>query len=345
MACYHPNKAIVFFEYQDPSGGLHPHPLTNLGIPTTPVKRVRVVPCKKLNDNTMRPFFGVDELSGESVQSFFVPCGQCIGCRLANSAMWADRCFFEAKTSNGNNAFVTFTYDDDHLPIGSKGNATLVPKHFQDLIKRVRYYLGEGVRFYGAGEYGDKNARPHYHALFFNLPDSYKESDVPWFKSPLGDQIYRNELLEKAWSFGFCSSADFTWKTAAYVARYCLKKQKGQNRGFYDEFGIAPEFSRCSSRPGIGYAFYVSHRDDILANGCLVSSEGRIAPVPRYFIKHLEQDCDPIVFSDFKRRRAQAAADSQETKIALDDRDYSDILAAEEILQSQRASGLLRSLV
>ena len=72
------------------------------------------------------------------------------------------------------NAFITLTYDDEHLPeLGS-----LKFSDFQKFIRRFRKKLARedmkahGVvyrrlRFYHCGEYGDKEGRPHFHAILF----------------------------------------------------------------------------------------------------------------------------------------------------------------------------------
>lgn len=65
-----------------------------------------------------------------------LPCGQCIGCRLAHSRDWATRCVHEAHMHDYN-CFITLTYSPEHLPEGG----TLVRKHFTDFMKRLRKAL------------------------------------------------------------------------------------------------------------------------------------------------------------------------------------------------------------
>ena len=47
-----------------------------------------------------------------------VACGQCLGCRLDRSRMWAMRIAHEASLHelDGGNCFITLTYDDDEMP-------------------------------------------------------------------------------------------------------------------------------------------------------------------------------------------------------------------------------------
>jgi len=72
-----------------------------------------------------------------------LPCGRCVGCRLERSRQWATRIMHEAQM-HPRNSFVTLSYDDAHLPDG----ATLVLKHQQDFLKRLRRRLPDPVRFF-----------------------------------------------------------------------------------------------------------------------------------------------------------------------------------------------------
>ena len=50
------------------------------------------------------------DISGDVV---YLPCGQCMACRLNKSRDWATRCVLEAKMHK-DNCFVTLTYKDLH---------------------------------------------------------------------------------------------------------------------------------------------------------------------------------------------------------------------------------------
>ena len=46
-----------------------------------------------------------------------IPCGQCIGCRIAQREDWTTRIEMEAREYPKDQVwFVTLTYDDDHVP-------------------------------------------------------------------------------------------------------------------------------------------------------------------------------------------------------------------------------------
>ena len=92
-----------------------------------------------------------------------VPCGQCVGCRLEKSRQWAMRCVHEASLYD-ENCFITLTYDDEFLPVGGSLDKGAFPRFMKRLRKK---FEPRRIRFYHAGEYGDRFGRPHYHALLF----------------------------------------------------------------------------------------------------------------------------------------------------------------------------------
>lgn len=71
-----------------------------------------------------------------------LPCGRCIGCRLERSRQWALRLTHE-KRFHAESAFITLTYDENHLPEGG----SLDLKHFQNFMKRLRFELSPKKKF------------------------------------------------------------------------------------------------------------------------------------------------------------------------------------------------------
>ncbi len=152
---------------------------------------------------------------------FLLPCGQCRGCRLERSRQWALRCVHEASLFE-ENCFITLTYSDKHLP----SNGSLNKKHWQDFMKRLRSrFVGRRIRYFHAGEYGAKHRRPHYHACLFN----FDFSDKKLFKRDNGVSLYTSDSLDSAWDLGFCSVGSLTFASAAYCARYIMKKRLGDS--------------------------------------------------------------------------------------------------------------------
>ena len=149
-----------------------------------------------------------------------VPCGQCIGCRLERSRQWAIRCHHEASLYE-NNSFITLTYADEYLP----QNGSLDLNAQQKFFKRLRKKYGSGIRFYACGEYGSKFGRPHYHACLFN----HDFADKTLWKITNDVPLYRSSSLEELWPYGHSSVGNVTFQSAAYVARYILKKITGEH--------------------------------------------------------------------------------------------------------------------
>ena len=65
-----------------------------------------------------------------------VPCGHCEDCLKANARAWSIRILQEAKQYK-NNYFITFTYDDDHLPL----YGSLVKDEISCFNKKLKTYL------------------------------------------------------------------------------------------------------------------------------------------------------------------------------------------------------------
>lgn len=189
------------------------------------------------------------------------------------------------------NSFITLTYAPEHLP----PFGTLVKKHFQDFMKRLRKSVSpKRIRFFHCGEYGDANARPHYHALIFGHDFQDKK---PWKKSHDGSQLFTSKILEDLWGFGHCSIGTVTFESAAYVARYVMKKVNGDEAEYYytvldrdsgELVPIQPEYITCSNRPGIGQAWFDKYQADVFPDDFVVV-EGRKIKVPRYYDKLLRR--------------------------------------------------------
>ncbi len=117
-----------------------------------------------------------------------VACGQCLGCRLDRSRMWAMRILHESSLheAHGGNCFITLTYDDEFMP----DDWSLHRADFVNFMKRLRKaFHPEKIRYFMAGEYGNickhgidlelvgcplcSVGRPHFHACLFNaeFPD------------------------------------------------------------------------------------------------------------------------------------------------------------------------------
>jgi hypothetical protein len=235
-----------------------------------------------------------------------LPCGQCVGCRLERSRQWAMRCMHE-KRLHEHNAFVTLTYDNEHLPLGG----TLVKRDLQLFMKRLRKERGPGVRFYACGEYGDVNFRPHYHVLLFNcrFPDRLRYS-----QNRRGEVYYTSQELRSIWFQGHNVIGDVSFDSAAYVARYIMKKALGKVpadhydvQGAYGEvFRRIPEFTVMSRKPGIGSGWFDKFGAETYAlDSCIIN--GHEVRPPRFYDTR-QEGIDPdgmAVLKSVRRKKAR----------------------------------------
>jgi hypothetical protein len=261
-----------------------------------------------------------------------VACGRCIGCRLAKSREWAVRCMHEA-ASHEDNCWLTLTMSDEYLWSNARaGNPYSLQRgkssEMTRFIMRLRKKFGEGIRYLYCGEYGETcfycnksekacyqhgcgeflpwRGRPHYHMCLFGL-DFF---DKRYLKSINGCKHYNSETLNKLWTdprsdifMGHVTISDLTVDSAAYTARYSLKKVTGD---LADEingetglkhyqrvspdgevFDLVPEFVSMSNRSGIGADWFDKWYKEVMDNDSVLFKECRIKP-PRYYDKKLE---------------------------------------------------------
>lgn len=201
-----------------------------------------------------------------------VRCGQCIGCRLEYSRQWAVRIMHEASMHEWN-SFVTLTYKE--VP----ADGSLDYRDFQRFMRRLRKQRGY-ARFFACGEYGEMGGRPHFHAVLFGV----RFGDAEYLgKGESGAKLYRSAELSSLWPLGHASVGEVTFESAAYVARYVVKKVTGAGAVAYYG-GRVPEFARMSLRPGIGARWLRKFWSDVFPEGKVVS-RGHVANAPRYYRK------------------------------------------------------------
>ncbi|AXQ65723.1 MAG: replication initiator protein [Microviridae sp.] len=249
-----------------------------------------------------------------------IPCNKCTGCRTEHSRQWAMRLVHEKKhqeeVEKNRTVFITLTYNDDYLP----QSGTLIKKDFQKFIKRLRHQLKKipgwqpPLRYYAAGEYGEKSSRPHYHAILYNCPLDRLQT----FKKKGHKPLNTSKILSKAWSqyikptkenpkekfisMGFTSWGEVTFNSAAYVANYVQKKINGQQKDLhykrhYDvnkngEFimhskgkrtlQLQQEFALMSRKPGIASDWLTLHKDDVYPSDFITMNGIKMKPPKSY---------------------------------------------------------------
>lgn len=278
-----------------------------------------------------------------------IPCRQCIGCRLDYSKQWAIRCVNESQLYE-KNCFITLTFSDEGLKKRWVDDgvhpSSLCVRDFQLFMKRYRKFFGNGIRFFHSGEYGDLYGRPHYHALMFNtdLPDR------KFLKMSNGLRLDKSEILAKLWPYGHVSVGSVTFNSAAYCARYVMKKINGKDKQEHYEFldvdldsgellqvvNRKQDYCTMSRRPGIGKLWFDKYIDDIYPSDEIVLPGGRKFRVPKYYDSQYEL-LYPEDFALLKQVREESA-------IVHADNNTPERLIVREKVQAARLGMLIRSL-
>lgn len=235
----------------------------------------------------------------------FLGCGKCSECLKTYSTEFAVRCMLEAK-EHKQNCFVTLTYNNENLP------SELSKRDLQLFTKKLRYHLSEKgitIRLFQCGEYGEKNARPHYHMIIFG----WSPDDLSFlYTTKKGQMIYNSPFLASIWGKGFVSVGELSFEAARYCAKYMQKLA-------YDDKGIAKPFILSSRRPGIGGL--QPTLDYIKRN--LISDKvylnGEIYPIPHYYLKLLEKSGDYAeTIKSIRERRASLVTVRDEKQLMFD---------------------------
>lgn len=110
-----------------------------------------------------------------SPQKYQVPCGKCLECRSLVQSDWCTRLSYEINMfyrNGGIGVFLTFTYNDDNLPVFAPLNQPCF-RH-DDVLKfmdRLNLYMQRNYgpymyKYFICSEYGKNTQRPHYHGAF-----------------------------------------------------------------------------------------------------------------------------------------------------------------------------------
>lgn len=235
--------------------------------------------CYFINDETgeVKPMFLV------------VPCGKCAICRDRKYREYMGRAQAETNKWSEMALFITFTYDDAHLPADG-----LNKRDIQLFLKRLRFRLENyghtnKLRYIVCGEYGKNTHRAHYHMILWNFPvsefhgsitkvqrfinrcwsvyrveydavkDKYcrvrcKDANGNDMKYPTGKYMYEVDQI------GFTMVKPLLNGGAGYVCKYMRKE-------CFVPVGMNPTFFSASNRGGgIGYDFIASYKEEFAKN-------------------------------------------------------------------------------
>ena len=234
-----------------------------------------------------------------------VPCGWCSGCRMRRAQDWAVRAVHEAATARCS-SFITLTFSDENLPL----DGSVRVRDWQLFAKRLRKMLGP-FRFMACGEYGSVGYRPHYHACLFGQDFAF---DRKVHSQKKGYQLWRSPTLEKLWPYGYSTIGNLTFETAAYTARYVMKKAFGKNasrapqylRGTdFRTWYVEPEFVVTSRRPGLGSEWFEKYHSDVYPCDYVIVDGKKFRP-PRFYDKKFAE-MDPETFEVIQEKRQEHA--------------------------------------
>lgn len=194
-------------------------------------------------------------------------------------------------------------------------------------MKRFRKSIEpKKIRYFMCGEYGEKFARPHYHAIIFG----HSFDDQIHFNTINGQPLYISEKLDKLWQKGYASIGKVTFESAAYVARYIMKKINGDRAEWHYQrlheitgelHPVLPEYCDMSlgrkAGNGIGGAWYKKYRSDIFPDDFVLDPKKRKLKTPSYYRKRYEIDQPNEALILKKRRKKQAKNNKDNTSERL----------------------------
>lgn len=262
--------------------------------------------------------------------------------------------------SHAENSFITLTFNDEHMPESRSVHKRPIQLFFKSLRekiapKRIKYlccgeYSPKKTRPIGPfnpWEYLSEGQRPHYHAIVFN--HDFKDKTLWSVRNDI--KIYISDTLNDIWGQGFCTTGEVTYESAAYVARYSLKKLNGRDaENPCRHTGLLPyertneytgdittvEKERFHMSNGIGLNHFNKYSSDIYPADHVIINGHETRP-PRYYDDLYEQ-VQPASMEDIKAIRVQNMENQQADNTP-------DRLASKEKVKLAQIRNLQRNLI
>lgn len=248
-----------------------------------------------------------------------VPCGRCVGCKLERARQWSVRIVHHAQMRELS-CFLTLTYDDAHLPHGG----SLFKCHLQKFIRQLRKLSKKNhgddfrIEYFGCGEYGEDNQRPHYHLIVLGLDFQ----DKKLHSERNGIKLCTSDALTKLWRRGFCTIGEVTPESAAYCARYTMKKVHGSKAARHYT-RVDPETGELTRRTGefvlmslkrpIGKNWLSVYKSDAYPSDFVVVS-GRKQKPPKFYDKQLPE-AERASIAETRKAFAKASPDNTQARL------------------------------
>jgi len=184
-----------------------------------------------------------DKKTGKRVElkePLTLACGRCDLCLSARAKKWAEQCMLEAKLTNLQthcNLFITLTYADEFLPENNSLSKNDLSQYL-DKLHNLNVNKKQKIRFFAAGEYGDKSRRPHYHLILFNAPQTWITKS--WQKSGKDYLSVLSPLLTDIWNKGEIADINLigdeyhSKDNARYAIKYASQSHQKGGITYYD---------------------------------------------------------------------------------------------------------------
>lgn len=210
-----------------------------------------------------------------------VPCRGCWRCQQRRVNDYVGRCMAEASYSDWT-VTLTLTYApwEQRSLRGEEydlADKVVTPDHFQKFVRAVRR-RGHSIRYFVAGEYGDKRGRAHFHAILFGTgaKPRWEIRDRALRLAYMGEPDRaskaatwpQQELFHcTEWPHGHVF-ADWSMdvRTIRYAAKYLNKREPGES------------WFSLSKKPSLGHAYFMDLADRAVAYGVLPASFEYIPP-------------------------------------------------------------------
>lgn len=178
-----------------------------------------------------------------SPKKYQVPCGKCLECRSLVQSDWCTRLAYEINMfyrNGGIGVFLTFTYNDDNLPIFEPLKQPCF-RH-DDVLKFLdrinlfmqRTYGSYMYKYFFCSEYGKNTQRPHYHGLFLlkhgvDWPSFVEKARSLWSEHGFLFPKFDGHMYVDNDGLGVSPTLNNGAASAKYVSKYITKDMSFYN--------------------------------------------------------------------------------------------------------------------
>lgn len=239
-------------------------------------------------------------------QHLKVPCGSCLYCLRYRQSQWVARLVEHLRQFPGSSYFVTLTYRPEEIPVDPRsGLMQVCTDHIKKLNMDLRKRFQQGFfftdldldigklrekislptdlkfKYYITSEYGPESGHPHYHSVYYNLPE---------------DRYLVTLLFEQIWNKGFCRVYEASENTIGYITKYLVNSKVCDT---YDSRFQNRPFSLMSKGLGLSYVDRMKdyHQADPLKRSMAVF-HGEKSVLGRYWRDKIFTDDQKLLLSD-----------------------------------------------